>query len=64
MGRIKTSFIKHIARELFEKNPNSFSTSFEDNKKVVEQQADIKSKRIRNIVSGYITTLKKKEELK
>ncbi|MEM5772719.1 MAG: 30S ribosomal protein S17e [Candidatus Aenigmatarchaeota archaeon] len=61
MGRIKTSFIKNIARELLEKNSDKFSTNFENNKKVVEQLIEIKSKRIRNIVAGYITSIKKKE---
>ena len=61
MGRIKTSFIKKIARDLLEKNADMFSTDFETNKKVVAQLVDINSKRIRNIVAGYITSLKKKE---
>lgn len=59
MGRIKTSFIKKIAKELLEKNPEKFSTDFETNKKIVEELIDIKSKKIRNIVAGYITSLKK-----
>jgi small subunit ribosomal protein S17e len=61
MGRIKTSFIKKIARDLLEKNSDKFSKDFETNKKIVEQFIDIKSKRIRNIVAGYITSIKKKE---
>jgi small subunit ribosomal protein S17e len=61
MGRIKTSFIKKIAKDLLEKNADKFSTDFETNKKIVSQLIDINSKRIRNIVAGYITSLKKKE---
>jgi small subunit ribosomal protein S17e len=61
MGRIKTSFIKKIARDLLEKNAEKFSTDFETNKKIVSQLVDINSKRIKNIVAGYITSLKKKE---
>lgn len=60
MGRIKTFFIKKIARDLLEKNPERFSTDFEANKKIVEELIDIKSKKIRNIVAGYITSLKKR----
>jgi len=59
MGRIKTSFVKHIARDLFEKNADKFSTDFEANKKIVDQLLDIKSKRMRNIVAGYLTSMKK-----
>ncbi|MEM5878953.1 MAG: 30S ribosomal protein S17e [Candidatus Aenigmatarchaeota archaeon] len=61
MGRIKTSFIKKIAKDLLEENTDKFSTDFEANKKIVSQLLDINSKRIRNIVAGYITSLKKKQ---
>ena len=64
MGRIKTSFIKHIAKDLFEKHSNKFTTDFEKNKEVVKQLVDIRSKRIRNIVAGYLTALKKREKIK
>lgn len=59
MGRIKTSFIKHIARDLLEKYPEKFTADFEKNKEVVKQLVEIKSKRIRNIVAGYLTSLKR-----
>jgi len=62
MGRIKTFFVKHIAYDLFEKHPEKFSTSFEENKKALEPLVDVKSKRIRNMVAGYLTTLKKREK--
>lgn len=61
MGRIKTSFIKKIAKDLMEKNSDKFSTDFETNKRVVSQIVDINSKKIRNIIAGYITSLKKRE---
>lgn len=61
MGRIKTSFIKHIARELFENHPGKFITDFEKNKLVVNEFVDIKSKKMRNIIAGYLTALKRQE---
>jgi len=63
MGRIKTSFIKHIASDLFEKYSDKFTTDFEKNKEVVNELVDFESKRIRNIVTGYITSLKKRERI-
>jgi len=63
MGRIKTSFIKHIASNLFEKYSDKFTTDFEKNKQVVNKLVDFESKRIRNIVTGYITSLKKRERI-
>lgn len=61
MGRIKTSFIKNIGKELFEKNADKFTEDFAKNKETVKQLVDIKSKRIRNIAAGYITSLKRQK---
>jgi len=62
VGRIKTSSVKNIARELLEKYPDKFSIDFEKNKKVLAELAEFESKRIRNIVAGFITALKKQSE--
>ena len=59
MGRIKTSFIKHIGKDLMEKHPDKFTTDFEKNKESVKQVVEVRSKRLRNILTGYITALKK-----
>ena len=62
MGRIKTRFIKNLAKDLIEKEPDKFSTDYKKNKDVVKQLVDIKSKKMRNIVAGYITSLKGREQ--
>lgn len=61
LGRIKTSFIKNIAEELMKSYGNQFTTDFRKNKEMVKQLIDIKSKKIRNMVAGYVTKLKKIE---
>ena len=61
MGRIKTTLIKRNAKELMKLYGDKFSTIFEENKKKVEELVDVKSKKLRNIMAGYITRLKKKE---
>jgi small subunit ribosomal protein S17e len=60
MGRIKTSYVKNIAKELLEKYPDKFSTNFEENKKVLNELMEFESKRMRNVVAGFITALKKR----
>lgn len=62
MGRIKTTLVKRVSQDLMELHSSRFGTAFEENKQVVEELADIPSKKIRNIISGYVTRLKKKEE--
>jgi ribosomal protein S17E len=63
MGRIKTIFVKRVGRELFEANADKFTEDYSKNKEIVSQLADIQSKKMLNIVTGYITTLKKQKRL-
>ncbi|MEM3405486.1 MAG: 30S ribosomal protein S17e [Candidatus Pacearchaeota archaeon] len=58
MGRIKTSLIKRTAKEL--KKIFNFDEDFEKNKILLN--GIIESKRLRNMISGYITRLKKEEK--
>jgi small subunit ribosomal protein S17e len=62
MGRIKTTMIKNIGEKLYKEHKSEFTTDFEKNKEIVKKHVDIPSKKLRNVVSGYITRLKKKEE--
>jgi small subunit ribosomal protein S17e len=62
VGRIKTSFIKNLGNELYEKFSDKFSDDFEKNKKLIDELVDLKSKKLRNVLTGYITKLKKKEK--
>jgi small subunit ribosomal protein S17e len=64
MGRIKTKSVKRITEELISLHAEEFSEKFEDNKPIVEKYTDIPSKKLRNIITGYVTRrAKSKEEL-
>ena len=62
MGRIKTSFVKRKTHELMKLHGDSFTTDFNENKKVTSKSIKVQSKKLRNIVAGYMTRLKKKEQ--
>ena len=63
MGRIKTQLIKRITNKLVAEHREEFKEDFEENKKLVEQFADIPSKKLRNTIAGYVTRqVKEKEE--
>lgn len=51
-----------MARELVERYPDRFTTNYENNKKVIGDLVDAKTKRLRNRVLGYVTRLKIVEE--
>ena len=55
MGRIKITAIKNLADELIEQHGDKFNSDFEKNKNTLNEIKDIKSKKTRNILAGYIT---------
>ena len=62
MGRIKTQLTKRTALELMEKYPDKFKDKFDENKKIVDEIIKIKSKKIRNTISGYLVRLVKQKQ--
>ncbi len=59
MGRIKTKLIKAKTSEMFEIHSEVFSTEFGPNKDVVNKFQKGASKKLRNIIAGYATRMKK-----
>ena len=57
MGRIRTTLIKRTGERVFKAHPETFSPDFEHNKKQVVKVAEIHSKKLRNVIAGYITKL-------
>jgi small subunit ribosomal protein S17e len=62
MGRIKSIAIKILAEDLVKNHGKRFSGDFEKNKEILGEIKKIKSKRIRNILAGYITKKMKNVE--
>jgi len=61
MGRVKSVAIKTLGDELIRKHGKMFSDDFEKNKGALKEIKPVKSKRIRNILAGYITTQMQKK---
>jgi len=62
MGRIKTKFIKRKTRELLKTYGDRFTTDFVGNKIAAGKTAKVASKKMRNVIAGYMTRLKRKED--
>lgn len=62
MGRIKTKLIKRITFDLVKKYKDMFTDDFNKNKIAVENLLSETSKKIRNVVAGYVTRLMKHKE--
>ena len=59
MGRIKTQLVKSTTNEVLKRHREKFTTDFGKNKEILQGVADLPSKKIRNIMAGYITRLMK-----
>jgi small subunit ribosomal protein S17e len=64
MGRIRTTVIKRIAKELVEKFPEEFTLDYEHNKRKVELLTDVPTHTMRNKIAGYVTRYKSYHESK
>ena len=59
MGRIKTKLTKRISNELVNELGSEFKKDFEENKQIVTKFTDVESKKLRNVIAGYVTRLVK-----
>jgi len=62
MGRIKTAKIKRTTEKLMELHTAEFKKDFSENKKLLAGFAEIRSKKVRNTIAGYVTRLVKAKE--
>ena len=55
MGAIRPAVIKRVARELVEKYPDKFTSDFNTNKELVAKYTNVQTKKVRNLLAGYVT---------
>ncbi len=63
MGRIKTQLIKRTTQKLMQIHKEKIKEDFNDNKKLVEENTDVTSKKLRNVIAGYLTRLKRHDKI-
>ncbi len=63
MGKVRTEMIKRISLELIEKYPYSFQPEYEPNKQFLKEIGLDVSKKLRNKIAGYVTTIVKSDLL-
>lgn len=61
MGRIKPRPLKALTETAFSSRKGEFSNDFSANKKPVSEFIDVRSKKLRNVIAGYATRLKKRD---
>lgn len=63
MGRIKTGLIKRVTHKLMEEHGDKFTDDFEKNKEILNNLISTPSKKLRNVIAGYVTRLIKKAKV-
>lgn len=61
MGRVRQTYVKRLARDLVDADPERFSEDFDENKEELKETGEFSSKKLRNRVAGYIATIVQKE---
>ena len=62
MGRVKTDMVKRTTRKIVAMYPEKFSKTFDKNKLELKDVAEFGSKKMRNVIAGYVSRLKRKSE--
>ena len=55
MGRIKSIAVKTLADEMIKEHGSKFTDDFAKNKAALAEAQPIKSKKVKNVLAGYIT---------
>lgn len=63
MGAIRPTLVKTVARQIFDQYEDSLGKDFGKNKEIVEKVIPEASKKLRNLVAGYVTTYWKTKKL-
>ncbi|MHA1974719.1 MAG: 30S ribosomal protein S17e [Candidatus Hodarchaeales archaeon] len=65
MGKVRTSSVKIVARQIIREYGNYLSPdSFDTNKDIVSKVAIVHSKKFRNKIAGYVTHVLKLKKLR
>lgn len=56
--------VKRTARKIVNIHKNELKMSFEENKKILPNFIEVNSKKLRNVIAGYVTRLMKQEKKK
>ncbi len=64
LGKVRTETVKRVAAEVLRKYPDRFVNTFDENKNAVQVLVNFESKRLRNLIAGYVTRLKRTEEMR
>jgi small subunit ribosomal protein S17e len=58
MGRVRPTYVKRLAKDLVDTDPERFSSDFDENKEELKETGEFNSKKLRNRVAGYIVRVK------
>merc|ERR1712093_668159 len=60
MGRVRTKTVKKASRDIIENYYQRLTNDFNVNKRIIDEVADVQTKRLRNKIAGFTTHLMKR----
>lgn len=63
MGAIRPTLVKTVARQVYDEYEKYLSKDFEHNKEIVDKVVPDASKKLRNLIAGYVTTYWKTKKI-
>ncbi len=63
MGAIRPTLVKTVARQVYYQYEQYLGKDFEHNKEIVDKVIPDASKKLRNLVAGYVTTYWKTKKI-
>ncbi|EQB66330.1 MAG: hypothetical protein AMDU3_IPLC00001G0496 [Thermoplasmatales archaeon I-plasma] len=63
MGAIRPTLVKTVARQIYDEYEQHLGKDFERNKEIVDKVIPDASKKLRNLVAGYVTTYWKTKKI-
>ncbi len=55
MGRIRSGFVKRTGNKIISEHKAKLAKDFEKNKKIISEVCDVSTKKLRNLIAGYVT---------
>jgi small subunit ribosomal protein S17e len=63
MGAIRPTLVKTVAKQLYQEYEKMLNNQFEHNKEIVNKAIPDASKKLKNLVAGYVTTYWKTKKM-
>ncbi len=63
LGSVRPAYVKKLSREIVDKYEHKLTLDFDENKNIISMVVELRSKKLRNRVAGYVTRLMRQRRM-